>query len=110
MKTSVDFGGFARRDQPDLTKGAWSAGISRRQAQLGAKLGCRIDRGSTESSPPSRRGCRLLARRDRYCSASKCRLLGELRKWAVLARNGAVDPKRAFNRGLNDDAAIKFGL
>jgi hypothetical protein len=41
----------------------------------------------TAVSTGARRRISLLALFDIYCSASECRLSGELRKWAALTRN-----------------------
>ena len=41
-------------------------------------------------------GCRPLARHDRYCSASECRLSGEVRKWLERAQTDVDDPSRHF--------------
>ena len=38
----------------------------------------------------------LLADRVRYCSASECRLSGELRKWLARDRKVEDDPQRHF--------------
>jgi hypothetical protein len=64
-------------------------------------------RGLKRSPPrrvPQGDECLQLARSDRYCDATICRLMGQERTWLTHARYDAIDPYRPFAAGLRCNA------